>query len=245
RPGARRHPLRRRGRGDPPRQRDALRPRRLRLDQRHPPRPPRRPRDRFRHDLDQLAERARPADPLRRGQAVRDRARGRRLRLRLLLRDERHPGGFGNAPHPEAGNAGRELEERRMTKVDELLADGAAKVPFDVMRAAYAELLVTDLEASRHFYVDLLGMVVAEESADAIYLCAWEERLHHSLVLRRAPAAGVGRISFRVHEEGHLEPLREALEGLGATTRWVDGELSQMGKALRAWDPFGYPLEFF
>jgi catechol 2,3-dioxygenase len=132
-----------------------------------------------------------------------------------------------------------------MSKVDELLADGAAKVPFDVMRAAYAELLVTDLEASRHFYVDLLGMVVAEESADAIYLRAWEERLHHSLILRRAPEAGVGRISFRVHDEESLEPLRQTLDGLGATTRWVDGELSQMGKALRAWDPFGYPLEFF
>jgi len=132
-----------------------------------------------------------------------------------------------------------------MTKVDYLLAAGAAKVPFDVIRAAYAELLVTDLEASRHFYVDLLGMVVAEESADAIYLRAWEERLHHSLVLRRAPAAGIGRISFRVQAEDELEPLRRTLEGLGATTRWVDGELSQMGRALRAWDPFGYPLEFF
>jgi len=84
-----------------------------------------------------------------------------------------------------------------MTKVDDLLSGGAAEVPFDVMRAAYAELLVTDLEASRHFYVDLLGMVVAEESADAIYLRAWEERLHHSLVLRRAPAAAVSRAPAR------------------------------------------------
>ena len=63
--------VRRRGRRDPARQRDALRARRLRVDERHPPRPPRRARDRRRHVLDQLAERARPAHAVRRRQGSR------------------------------------------------------------------------------------------------------------------------------------------------------------------------------
>ena len=48
----------RRGRRDPSGQRDPVRARRLRVDQRHPPRASRRARDRYRHVLDQLPERA-------------------------------------------------------------------------------------------------------------------------------------------------------------------------------------------
>lgn len=62
--------------------------------------------------------------------------------------------------------------------------------PFDIVRAAHAELLVSDLEASRHFYVDLLGFVVTEETPGALYLRGYEEQVHHSLVLRQLPAAG-------------------------------------------------------
>ena len=60
-----------------------------------------------------------------------------------------------------------------MTGVLELLAIGPASPPFDIVRSAYAELLVTDLDASEHFYVDLLGMVVSTRSDDAIYLRGW------------------------------------------------------------------------
>ena len=34
--------------------------------------------------------------------------------------------------------------------------------PPDVLRAASMELVVTDLAESRHFYVDVLGLVVTE-----------------------------------------------------------------------------------
>ncbi|PZN01104.1 MAG: 3,4-dihydroxyphenylacetate 2,3-dioxygenase, partial [Bacillota bacterium] len=61
--------------------------------------------------------------------------------------------------------------------------------PFDIVRAAHAELLVSDLEASRHFYVDLLGFVVTEETPGALYLRGYEEQVHHSLVLRQLPAS--------------------------------------------------------
>jgi len=45
-----------------------------------------------------------------------------------------------------------------------------ASAPPDVVRAAYMELVVTDLAASRAFYVDVLGLHVTEEDADAVYL---------------------------------------------------------------------------
>ena len=59
----------------------------------------------------------------------------------------------------------------------------------DVVRSAYAELVVTDLAAARWFYVDVLGLAVTAEDDDALYLRAFEEFIHHNLVLRQGPGA--------------------------------------------------------
>ena len=42
--------------------------------------------------------------------------------------------------------------------------------PPDIVRAAYAELVVTDLAESRRFWVDLLGFAVSSDTGDALYL---------------------------------------------------------------------------
>ncbi|MGH2850524.1 MAG: 3,4-dihydroxyphenylacetate 2,3-dioxygenase, partial [Solirubrobacteraceae bacterium] len=105
---------------------------------------------------------------------------------------------------------------------------------------------VRDLEASEHFYVDLLGMIVSARTEDRIYLRGWEERLHHSLILRQAPLASAARLGFRVRREQDLELLADEFSARGLTTRWLPaGQDPGMGRSLRAWDAFGYPLEFF
>ena len=120
-----------------------------------------------------------------------------------------------------------------------------ATPPYDIVRAAYAELRVTDLAASERFYVDLLGMVVAERTPDTLYLRGWEERLHHSLVLRRGAGRGAARLGFRVRREEDLDLLAADLDAHGLATEWARGPEPGVGRALRLWDPFGYPLEFF
>ena len=60
-----------------------------------------------------------------------------------------------------------------------LAASGA-----NIVRAAHGEYRVTDLERSRAFYVDVLGFVETERTADALFLRGLEERDHHSLALR-------------------------------------------------------------
>ena len=126
-----------------------------------------------------------------------------------------------------------------------MLAVADTSPPFDIMRAAYAELAVADLAASEHFYVDMLGLVVSHRSDDALYLRGWEERLHHSLVLRQAPTAACSRLSFRVRSNSDLEALAAEFERRECVVRFVESELVGMGRALRVWDPFGFPLEFF
>ena len=61
--------------------------------------------------------------------------------------------------------------------------------PFNVVRASHVELGVCDLGRSRAFYVDCLGLLVSDETDDALYLRGVEERNHHSLVLRRSREA--------------------------------------------------------
>lgn len=130
-----------------------------------------------------------------------------------------------------------------MGRVELLLKDGD-RPPFDISRVAHVELVVVDLEASLHFYGELLGMIVTERTADAVYLRGWEEYLHHSLVLRRGDAPAIDHVAFRVREDADLERLAADFERRGCPTRWHEDELGQ-GRALRTQDPLGYPLEFF
>jgi 3,4-dihydroxyphenylacetate 2,3-dioxygenase len=127
----------------------------------------------------------------------------------------------------------------------EVLSRRPERPPFDIVRGAYGELHVTDLAASAHFYVDLLGMVVSARTPDTLYLRGWEEQLHHSLVLRERPLAAAACLSFRVGSPGDLVPLEQWFASRGCVTRRFDHELEGMGEAVRVWDPFGFPLEFF
>ena len=132
-----------------------------------------------------------------------------------------------------------------MKTATQLVSQPVAMPPYDIVRAAYAELRVTDLAASERFYVDLLGMIVTDRTADALYLRGWEERLHHSLVLRPGPVPGAARLGFRVRRERDLDLLADQLASQGLTVAWAQGADPGIGRVLRTWDPFGYPLEFF
>jgi catechol 2,3-dioxygenase-like lactoylglutathione lyase family enzyme len=57
--------------------------------------------------------------------------------------------------------------------------------PFNILRCSHVIYGVTDLAASRAFYVDTLGLIVTEETKDRLYLRGTEERNHHSIELRQ------------------------------------------------------------
>ena len=116
----------------------------------------------------------------------------------------------------------------------------------DVVRAAYAELVVTDLERARWFWVDLLGFVVTAAQDDALYLRGYEEMVHHSLVLRRGREAAAARLAFRVRTPGDLDRAEAFFAERGSRTeRAPAGATLGIGEAVRAEDPLGFPVEFF
>ena len=59
--------------------------------------------------------------------------------------------------------------------------------PPDIVRSAYAELIVSDLSSSRRFWVDTLGFAVTAEDKHTLYLRGYDELTHHNLVLRERP----------------------------------------------------------
>lgn len=132
------------------------------------------------------------------------------------------------------------------TSAAQLVSTPPATPPFDIVRAAFVELQVTDLAESEHFYAELLGMIVSARTEGAVFLRGWEERQHHSLILRHAPIATASRLGFRTRTEHDLGLLAEHFATQQCEIRWIDaGSDPGMGRSLRVWDPFGYPLEFF
>ena len=120
-----------------------------------------------------------------------------------------------------------------------------AAAPFDVIRAAHAELVVTDLDESQHFYVDVLGFALTERSDDALYLRAMEDTHHHALVLRQGPTPVVDHLAFRVRTPEDVHLAAAHFRTLGCETRMVEGVEAGQGPAVRVLDPLGFTIEFF
>ncbi|WP_413452645.1 3,4-dihydroxyphenylacetate 2,3-dioxygenase [Georgenia phoenicis] len=116
----------------------------------------------------------------------------------------------------------------------------------DILRCAYMELVVTDLAASREFYVDILGLVVTHEDDDAIYLRSFEEFIHHNLVLRKGPQAAVAAFGFRVRSPEDVDRAEAYYRALGCEVRRSEeGFVRGIRNAVRVQDPLGFPYEFF
>jgi catechol 2,3-dioxygenase len=115
--------------------------------------------------------------------------------------------------------------------------------PFNVIRLSHIVLAVTDLAASRKFYVDILGLQVSDETENRIYLRAMEERGHHCIVLEKGDVAVAGELGFKVQDDEHLDRAKSFFEGQGLATSWV--EAPYQGRTFRTRDPQGVPLEFY
>src|SRR5690606_3997629 len=107
------------------------------------------------------------------------------------------------------------------------------------------ELVVTDLAASREFYVDILGLVVTHEDDDAIYLRSFEEFIHHTLILRMRPEAAAAAFGFRVRSPEDVDRAEAYYRALGCDVRRSpEGFVRGIRHAVRVQDPLGFPYEF-
>jgi len=115
--------------------------------------------------------------------------------------------------------------------------------PFDIVRLSHVELVVTDLAASRAFYVDTLGLQVTDETDERLWLRAMEERGHHCVLLTKGAEPRVGELGFKVFDDEHLERAAHFFESKGLPVEWV--ERAYQARTFRTRDPHGIPLEFY
>lgn len=115
---------------------------------------------------------------------------------------------------------------------------------FNTVRLSHACLNVSDLAASRAFYVDTLGLQVTDEDAGRIYLRAMEERGHHCLVLQKSDRPGTVEVmGFKTYDEDDLDRAEAWFTARDCPVDWV--ERPYQGRTLRTRDNIGIPLEFY
>ena len=123
--------------------------------------------------------------------------------------------------------------------------DSLPPVP-DIVRSAYATLIVTSLAEARRFWVDLLGFVVTDSDAEALYLRGYDELTHHNLILRSGPVAAAGPLGFRVRSDADLAKAEAYYAALGCRSeRLPAGAVRGLGEVVRVEDPLGFLVDFF
>jgi catechol 2,3-dioxygenase len=112
---------------------------------------------------------------------------------------------------------------------------------FQITRASHVSLGVTDLERSRDFYRDVIGLVVTEETDDAVYVRGLVEAAHHSLVLERADVAQAHRIGLRVRTADDILAAEKFFTAANIDFQRV--ERDHQGPTLQFRDPVGTLME--
>lgn len=115
-----------------------------------------------------------------------------------------------------------------------------------VLRPGHMQLKVLDLEESIDFYTNVVGLIQTGRQGDRAYFKAWDERDHHSLVLRDAGEAGMDFFGFKVADDATLAKLESDLRAYGVSTeRVAAGDLLETGERVRFEIPSGHVIELY
>lgn len=121
------------------------------------------------------------------------------------------------------------------------IADPVLNPPFNITRASHVILTVADLDASRTFYTDLVGLVVSNQDSNTVWLRGREENAHHSLVLRKGSRPDCQRIGLRVQTDDDILRAKDYFDSIGTDARIVEAE--HQGPTLHFRDALGMPVE--
>ena len=114
---------------------------------------------------------------------------------------------------------------------------------FNITRASHLVVGCADLERSKVFYTEVVGLVVSDEQPDALYLRGIEETAHHSLELRRVTGQPFcDRIGMRVFTEEDVLKAHHHFKSHGLPAALVTKPYQ--GTTLHAADASGLQFEF-
>src|SRR5262250_3053494 len=118
-----------------------------------------------------------------------------------------------------------------------------------VLRPGHVAIRVREMDPAVRHYTEVLGLIeTARDAQGRVYLKAWDEHDHHSVVLREATDPGMDYMGWRVDSTSTLKKLAADLEGSGQAfeTTWIPaGEHPMTGERFRFTIPTGHVMELF
>jgi len=118
-----------------------------------------------------------------------------------------------------------------------------------VLRPGHVQLRVLDLEAAVKHYTQVLGLwETGRDAQGRVYLKAWDEHDHHSLILREANEAGMDAIGWKVDSAATLAKLAGDVKasGLASDMRWIEaGEDLKTGQRFRFTTTTGHAMDLY
>ena len=115
-----------------------------------------------------------------------------------------------------------------------------------ILRLGFSELFVTNLAASRKFYVDTLGFIVAKETDSSLYLRGIEEFDEYSLILTENESAAIANFGLRVSSLDYLKELKQWHDEKGILNEWVEEGIHEgLGACLKVAEPNGHSVVFY
>ena len=119
-----------------------------------------------------------------------------------------------------------------------------------VLRPGHVAIRVLELEPALKHYIDVLGLteVARDQKKKRVFLKAWDEHDHHSVVLREADEAGMDYMGWKVDSPATLKKLAADIEKstLCQDLEWIPaGEHPETGERFRFTIPTGHLMELY
>jgi catechol 2,3-dioxygenase len=109
---------------------------------------------------------------------------------------------------------------------------------------AHVEVFSPKPEESVRFFTEVLGLSETTREKESVYLRAWGDYFHHSLVVTEGPHAGLGHFAWRTAGEAQLETAAQRIEAAGLGEGWADDSTGH-GRSYRYRSPGGHLQEIF
>ena len=116
-----------------------------------------------------------------------------------------------------------------------------------VLRPGFVQVRVLDMDASIKHYRDRMGLEVVSTGSDGrVYLKAYDEFDHHSIILREADAPGLDIMAFKVSDDEYLDTFTQRLNGMGVETTEIAADKEQQtGRQVRFETPTGHSFSLY
>lgn len=115
-----------------------------------------------------------------------------------------------------------------------------------ILRVGRVELRVMDLDKAADYYRNVIGLEETGRDEKSVYLKAWDEFDHHSIILTKADSAGMEHLAFKIKSSTDLDYYETKIEQSGIpVTRIPAGTRLAEGEAIRFTVPTGHQVEMY